>query len=180
MRLRTHLTHKQLSELLLAEPEETSPRLAELRGHLRTCPVCAAEIASLQQSLSRFRSATIAWAGHASASRSWLAPGLAPALGSVEPAASRSRFRPILWAAAAVLLATAIPFALHGHRSGYKSGAPQPAAEVHIQQSSPVTDEALLEEIDQTLSSSIPTPMQPLADPTAGHSSQIDSTPRKN
>ena len=29
------------------------------------------------------------------------------------------------------------------------------------------SDEALLEEIDQTLSSSVPTPMQALADPTA-------------
>jgi hypothetical protein len=179
MSLRTHLTHKQLSELLLAEPEETSPRLAELRGHLRSCPVCAAEIASLQQSLSRFRSATTAWAGHASASRSWLSPGLAPALGSMgsmEPATARSRFRPLLWAAAAVLLAAAIPFAIHNHRSP----PPPPTADTHIRQFSPVTDEALLEEIDQTLSSSVPTPMQPLADPTAGHSSQIDSTPRKN
>lgn len=172
MSLRTHLTHKQLSELLLAEPEETSPRLAELRGHLRACPVCAAEIASLQQSLSRFRSATTAWADHASASRSWLSPGL----GSVEPAGSYRRSRPLLWASAAVLLAAAIPFALHRHRSS----APPPTAEVHIRQSSPVTDEALLEEIDQTLSSSIPTPMQPLADPTAEHSGQIDSTPRRN
>jgi hypothetical protein len=85
--------------------------------------------------------------------------------------------QPVIWASAAVLLlAAALPFTLHRHQT--VAVAPNPTAQ--IKQTDRIGDEALLEEVDQTLSSSIPTPMQPLADPTAGRSSQIDSTPRKN
>jgi hypothetical protein len=79
--------------------------------------------------------------------------------------------------AAALLLAAAIPIALRDLQS---SRPAHTATVASSQSSSLIGDEALLEEVDQTLSSPIPSPMQPLADPTAGRSSQIDSTPRKN
>jgi hypothetical protein len=83
--------------------------------------------------------------------------------------------------AAALILLAILPFASH-HRNATaiavhdSTGTSATPANT---QSSTLGDEALLEEINQTVSSSVPTPMQPLADPTANHS-QIDSTPRKN
>ncbi len=71
-----HLTHQQLCDLLIATPEETSPQLERLREHLRDCPACADEFASIRQPLERFHSATTAWAGHNAASRSWTLPAL--------------------------------------------------------------------------------------------------------
>jgi hypothetical protein len=85
---------------------------------------------------------------------------------------------PALWAAAAALvIAITLPLALH-HDQPPAQRAPAPAA-VTAQPSTSQSDEALLEEIDQTLSSSIPSPMQPLDDPTAGRHNQPD-TQRKN
>ena len=170
-----HLTHEQLCDLLLANSQLPEPQA----HHLRVCSHCAAEYASLRQSLSSFRSTTVAWASHASAHRSWSSP--APRISTPPSMWSRLAERlstpPVLWASAAVLLlAAAVPFTLHRHQT--VPVAPHPPAQV--QQVDRIGDEALLEEVDQTLSSPIPAPMQPLADPTAGRSSQIDSTPRKN
>jgi hypothetical protein len=82
--------------------------------------------------------------------------------------------------AAALLLAAVIPLAFHDHPSTPTHTGIATNSQLHAKPSTPTGDEALLEEVNQTLSSPIPTPMQPLADPTAGRSSQIDSTPRKN
>jgi len=170
-----HLTHEQLCDLLLADSQLSEPQAQ----HLRACSDCAAEYASLRESLTSFRSATVAWASQASANRSWTSPAQ---LISTRPSrwsniAGRLSAQPVLWASAAVLLfAAALPFTLHRHQTA--AVAPKPP--VQVQQTDRIGDEALLEEVDQTLSSSVPTPMQPLADPTAGRSSQLDSTPRKN
>lgn len=172
-----HLTHEQLCNLLLGD---TSPSLQQAE-HLRICSHCAAEYNSLRESISLFRSTTIAWAGHVSANRTWSSP--IRLLSTAPPRRNRLvellLTQPVLWASAAMLLiASAVPFALHHHQEPTTAAHSNPPA-----QARPIDrigDEALLEEVDQTLSSSIPTPMQPLADPTAGRSSQIDSTPRKN
>jgi anti-sigma factor RsiW len=172
-----HLTHEQLCDLLL----ENHPPSVHQVEHLRSCSRCAAEYNSLRESISLFRSTTIAWASHVSASRSWPSPIrlLATATARRSDWAGRLLTQPVLWAAAAMLLiASAVPLALHHPQEPAAAVQSNPPAQVrpidHI------GDEALLEEVDQTLSSSIPAPMQPLADPTAGRSSQIDSTPRKN
>lgn len=173
-----HLTHRQLCDLLLATPHDRSPQIEQLRQHLHGCARCAAEFDSLQRPLARFASATTAWAGHTMATRSWQAP---PML-SAHISAPRFFSRPALWASVAALLLAAIPLSLHHRQSTAQTPVAstphtQPQGRPAIDQ---IGDEALLEEIDQTLSSPIPTPMQPLADPTAGRSNQIDSTPRKN
>lgn len=173
-----HLTHEQLCDLVLAD-SQLAPSQAE---HLRSCSICAAEYASLQQSLSSFRSATVSWADHTSASRVWSSTTHLLALTPSVPSSALRRLvaRPLLWAsAAALVLATAIPFALHRHPAP-STARTTPNVQQHAPQVDHIGDEALLEEVDQTLSSSIPAPMQPLADPTAGSSTPIDSTPRKN
>jgi hypothetical protein len=168
-----HLTHQQLCDLLIATPEETSPQLERLREHLRDCPACADEFASIRQPLARFHSATTAWAGHNAATRSWTLPA-PPAPIPLAPFRRRAGW---LLAAATLLLAAGVPFAIHHHSS---SNPAHPVAAATSQPSNPIGDEALLEEVNQTLSSSIPSPMQPLADPTAGRFNQTDSTSRKN
>lgn len=183
MRLQTnlHLTHQQLSDLLLAAEQETSPQLETSRAHLRGCALCSSELASLQEPIQLFRSAATAWAGHAAANRDWTLPSSA----RPKQTATAPWFltRPALWTAAATLLfAAAIPLALHRHSASTKAptiAVTSPNPSQQSSKSDPLGDEALLDAVDQTLASSVPTPMQPLADPTAGRSNS-DSTLRKN
>ena len=58
------------------------------------------------------------------------------------------------------------------HEATHSNAHPSSAA------STTIGDEALLEEVNQTVSSSIPTPMQPLADPTATDGNQNNSNSR--
>lgn len=169
MNLTNHLTEQQFSDLLIAFPDENSPELKHLRDHLSRCPECAAELDSLRQPLGNFRSSVTAWADHHSANRSWA------------PASHTSSFGTLsawLLAAAALILLIALPFATH-----YESQTVANVAATHSDTkasaaSTMIGDEALLEEVNQTVSSSIPTPMQPLADPTATDGNQNNSNSR--
>jgi hypothetical protein len=169
-----HLTDHQLSEVLIASPQESSLQLEILREHLRDCTLCHDRLISLRNPLTLFRSTTTAWADQVSARRTWT-----PSLLLARPASSRHLTGWML-TAAALLLAAVIPLALRDHPSTPAPTGKAVSSQLHAKPSTPIGDEALLEEVNQTLSSPIPTPMQPLADPTAGRSSQIDSTPRKN
>jgi hypothetical protein len=157
-----HLTGEQFGELLAAFPADgTMPiapgssnsdhALAEL--HVRDCPACAAELASLRESLSLFREATNAYANH---HVRLLPPCSVPV--------RHTALQPAYWAAAAaVLLAALVPMQMLHRR------VPPPAPMVTSQAISPTpeSDEALLEDVNREVSESVPTPMQALADPTA-------------
>ena len=159
-----HLTHEQLCDLLVADPTpdiHDAGRLELLRDHLRSCERCSAELTSLTQSLTTFRSTTTAWATHAWTHRSASAP---LPFRSTPP--SRILSLPALWTAlAAVAVAATISLSLHHQRPAATQTA---TATTTMQPPATPSDEALLEEVDATLSSSIPSPMQPLNDPTAG------------
>ena len=160
-----HLTHEQLCDLLVADPTPESQetgRLEMLRNHLHNCERCSAELASLNGSLATFRSTATAWAAQAWTQQQ--ASGTQP-LRSTPPAHILPL--PALWtAAAAVAIAATISLSVHHEKQAAPKAAPITATttEPHATPS----DEALLEEVDATLSSSIPSPMQPLDDPTAG------------
>jgi len=167
-----HLTQQQFCDLLIAAPSETSPELERLREHVLRCPKCAEEVAPLRQPLENFRSSVTAWAGHNAADRLWKTP------------ATRSHmfgsFSGWMLAAAVLILLAILPVLAHHHDSpSTANNAKISAPDSSNASSTSAGDEALLEAVDQTVSSSIPAPMQPLADPT-GSASQIDSTPRKN
>jgi hypothetical protein len=86
--------------------------------------------------------------------------------------------RPLVWAAtAAAALAIAVPLTLHQLDKNAQEKAVTVAPAAHSGGTPSQSDEALLEEISQTVSYSVPAPMQPLADPTAN---QTSSTQRKN
>ena len=174
-----HLNHEQLCDLLLANHAgslSADSREIELsRQHVRDCHTCAAELSMLDRSLSLFRSTADAWASYEWHNHQSLLQNH-----RLKPAASNNGLRaffarPAIWATAAAvaLFAAALPITLHYLPDSSKTEAP--AAVVHTTNTSQ-SDEALLEEIDQTLSSTVPAPMQPLADPTASQS----NTQRKN
>lgn len=169
-----HLTHEQLCDLLVIEPApdlREAGRLDRLEEHVRACELCSAELVSLNQSLADFRSTTKAWAHHEWTNQQLSSRSLQP----VRP--TRNLTLPALWAAAAALL-IAITLPLTRHHNAPPAPAPKASA-VLTQTAANQSDEALLEEVYQTLSSSIPSPMQPLNDPTAGLHSK-SNTQRKN
>jgi hypothetical protein len=176
-----HLNHEQLCDLLLANRADTwpleSPEIERSREHVRNCHVCADELATLNHSLDLFRSTADAWASH-----EWHSHQSLLQSSSLKPAPVTNGFsaffaKPVVWATAAAvaLFAAALPVTLH-----YWPDTSKPTSPVAVVRPADTqSDEALLLEINQTLSSSVPTPMQPLADPTAGSNNQSNAT-RKN
>lgn len=173
MKSQIHLTHQQFCDLLIADPEEAGHEIDRLSEHLRECPACADEFAALCQPIENFRSATTAWANHNSIRRS-----------GTSSAGSNTVSHLTGWVLATATLAVAIivPIAIHEHNSASRlvRNAATATSNRTNYPSTTIGDEALLEEIDQTVSSSIPSPMEPLADPTAGRSNKTDSRSRKN
>jgi len=154
-----HLTHEQFCDLILAgSPHPLSSDFATLEQHLCACPSCSEELTRLSRSLTLFREASSGFA------QQQLAEIRAHRTEAVLPA-PHTLARPLYWASAAVLaLAVLAPFGLQ-HGSA-RTPAPDAAAittSSHTQES----DEALLEEIDQDISASVPSSMRPLVDPVA-------------
>lgn len=173
-----HLTHEQLCDLILARsPHPLSSDYAALEQHLHTCPACTEELTRLSRSLKLFRTASTAYA------RQQLAE-IHAQRASVLPS-PRSLTGPLAWltaAAAAFLLAALVPFGMHHRHAATPSEASTTALTQPASASAQTTesDEALLEEVDQDISSSVPSPMRPLADPTASSTvSRANSTPAK-
>jgi hypothetical protein len=165
-----HLTHEQLCDVILADsslPREGTSTIVQ--DHLHACLHCSAELESLRASLSLFREASISYAGQQFV-RSCMKTG------SIAPP-PHFLAQPLYWAAAAVLLVAA-SFPINLYRQQHH---PLPAATAVPTPHIIVSNEALLEEVDQTLSADVPSPMEPLADPTAGSTSAKSVTfQRKN
>jgi hypothetical protein len=166
-----HLSHEQLCDLLLADlplPEENNSDV--VREHLRACLLCTAELESLRSSLSLFRSASSSYASQEFLRSPMQRESIAPP--------QRYLSQPLYWAAAAILLvAASFPLSLRRQHSP----APTTASIVSSRTAEIESDNALLEDIDQKLSADVPSPMEPLADPTAGtYPAESTSTQRKN
>jgi hypothetical protein len=168
-----HLTHEQLCDLILAD--SSLPLEGEfqnclntdsdvIHAHLRACPVCSAELKSLRDSLSHFRDASVSYArqefAQSYARRSSIAP----------PHSFLSQ--PLYWTAAAVVFVAAL-FPLSMRRQHTVSPIAATTASVAEQTES---DEALLTDIDQKVSADVPSPMEPLADPTADANSATSTS----
>jgi anti-sigma factor RsiW len=148
-----HLNHQQLCDLLI----DSTPDAAS-SAHLASCPACSAEFSTLETSLGLFRQASIQLAERSIERRPLLMPERRTRRFLTVPA----------YVAAAALLAVAI---LVPMRSG---DSPTPTAqtpgsaavETPTNYAAAESDEALFEEINSTIASSVPAPMQPLANPT--------------
>jgi len=173
-----HLTHEQLCDLVLADPSLSlkgeSPKVLRIdsdvvQAHLRACPVCSAELKSLRDSLSHFRNASVSYA------RQEFAQSYARRSSITPPHSFLSQ--PLYWTAAAVVFIAALfPLSMHRQRTidpvtAAGSASPQTTE----------SDEALLADIDQKVSADVPSPMEPLVDPTAETTSTAStSDQRKN
>jgi hypothetical protein len=136
-----HLTSEQIENTLSGE---ASP---EVSGHLAGCARCASELVSLREVFGNLREATAASAEH---HRRFVAT------------AGSRRVPRMAWAlaTAALFIAAVTPIAVH-HRSTTRVGVgatPGPDATI--------SDEALLDGVQNDLSSSVPTSLQPLAGTT--------------
>jgi hypothetical protein len=165
-----HLTHEQLCDVILADsslPREGTSAIVQ--DHLRACLHCSAELENLRTSILLFREASTSYASQQFARSLFKRGSIAPP--------QHYLTQPLYWAAAAVLLVAA-SFPLSMYRQQHH---PIPAATAVVAPHTTESDEALLEDVDQTLSADVPSPMEPLADPTAG-SNSADSTAyqRKN
>jgi hypothetical protein len=163
-----HLTHDQLCDLILADaslrPNDESDVVEQ---HLQACLICSAELKSLRDSLSHFRDASVSYArqefAQSYAQRSSIAP----------PHSYLSQ--PLYWAAAAVLLVAALfPITLHQQHSAATSSVKATAAAPQVE-----SDDALLADIDQKVSADVPSPMEPLADPTDGITSTTSTSDQR-
>jgi hypothetical protein len=190
-----HLSHEQLCDHLLEITEVAIPEVSDagltaagspsmgfhvVEDHLRACPLCAAELRSLQDSLTTFREAATSFADQELALLRARTPRR-PARLPVTLAGDRFYRKPFLWAVAAVLLVGAtlgsvIPMGLHRQHARIASVAAVTA--LHPSSPASESDQALLEEVDDDLSTSVPSAMQPLSDPLAADSTQeSNSTP---
>src|ERR1700733_6439181 len=158
-----HLTHEQLCELILADSslqpdgESSNGDSDIVQAHLRACLICSAELRILRDSLSHFRNASVSYArqefAQSYAQRSSIAP----------PHSYLSQ--PLYWTAAAVVFVAAL-FPLSMHRQ--RPISPVTATATSASPQTTESDDALLADIDQKVSADVPSPMEPLADPTAG------------
>jgi hypothetical protein len=173
-----HLTHEQLCDLILADTSlsHEDDLLVEttdsdiVHTHLQACLICSAELRSLRDSLAHFRDASVSY------SRQEFAQSYAQRSSITPPHSFLSQ--PLYWTAAAVVFVAAL-FPLSMHQKHVVSPVTATATSGFTQATE--SDEALLADIDQKLSADVPSPMAPLADPTAGeNSTSSDSNQRTN
>ncbi len=151
-----HLTHEQLCDVLLADsslqPAGTDYHSDVVEQHLQACLICSAELKSLRDSLSHFRDASVAY------SRQEFAQSYAQRSSIAPPHSFLSQ--PLYWAAAVVIFVAALfPITLHQQHSATVKSAAEASQMAE-------SDEALLADIDQKVSADVPSPMEPLANPT--------------
>jgi hypothetical protein len=172
-----HLSHEQLCDLIVTDLyPEAADDSDVIHEHLRACLICSAELKSLRDSLSLFRDASVSYAHQEFARVHVRRSSIAPPQSFLT--------QPLYWAAAVLVIVAAL-FPLSMRRQPTAPPVPSRAAisSASVSDSDAAlradSDAALLADIDQTISSDVPAPMEALANPTAGSTSD-SSTQRKN
>lgn len=145
--MNAHLTDQQLYELLSPEPSAVA-NIAS-RTHLVACPMCRGEFATLRDSLENFRLAATNISEHQTPPR--------PVVG----ASVRTSFLTLPHVVWATGLASVLAISAATFSNLHKPNAPSPHA-VTAPAHQPVSDEALLQDIDTDLSTPVPPSLQPL------------------
>jgi len=143
-----HLTEEQMYELLDNAANTSS------QPHLLACSECQSELTNLRTSIGLFRDAATGFAASE-------APRRLPAASSV---ATRF-FSPKIWATSFATATALLAISLSVLHPVHTVTVTAPVAAVATPQvtAPPVSDEALLEGIQQDLSTSIPPSLEPLA-----------------
>jgi predicted anti-sigma-YlaC factor YlaD len=132
-----HLSAFEQNEYILGQPTPAMLR------HLSNCAECRSAVSHLQDSLSAFRTSAVEWSEASSATRQWHMP-------------ATTRFLPVTamrWALAGVLPVLLVVLALLAFHVPSQRVAPPQAA---------ISDDALLEQVDDQLSVSVPSSMESL------------------
>jgi hypothetical protein len=182
--LAQHLNHDQLCDVLLHDDLDVhalhgdavfstaaADQLAAFQEHLRNCLICSAELEIMRAAVGRFQTTADTLTARELDRRPLPTP-----FSSLISARSRSYSPPaFVWASAALLVASLLPLSLLHLNPNPLLRHPaiaSPASSTNTATAQPVTpdsdsDAALLDDINQDLSASVPEPMQPLASPTA-------------
>jgi hypothetical protein len=132
-----HLSSWEQEEYVLRQ------RTPEMLRHLTECAGCRAAVAQLEHGLAIFRSAAVEWSSECLATRP-------------QQLNTARRGFPVLalrWAVAAVLPVLLLVFALVSFH---------PSSTRPVQRASDISDDALLEQVDQQLSVAVPSSMESL------------------
>jgi hypothetical protein len=158
-----HLTAEQMEAML-----RPSPFRKQAGKHLESCTTCRDEVESLSELLGRFRATSVLYAEKAQGTGAVRAAAQPPRRVLALPAWRWSL------AAGALACGLAAPPLLHLFVA-HRTVVPQ-SAQSHPSSRSPISDEALLEGVQDDLATSVPAPLQSLA-ATPSSSSQSTSVP---
>ena len=135
----THLSTWDQEEYVLGQ------RTPEMVRHLAQCSSCFAEVEQMERGVALFRESATAWSAENLAARPLKVPALAP---------RHTPMHPWAWAMAAILFLLALlPFAYRRPHT-----VTQQAARV----AAPMSDDALLQQVDEEVSVDVPSSMEPL------------------
>jgi predicted anti-sigma-YlaC factor YlaD len=132
-----HLSAFEQEEYILGQ------QTPEMVRHLANCAQCRAAVSHIEDGLAAFRSAAVDWSEVCSSTHSWHMP-------------SSTRFLPMMamrWALAGVLPVILMVLALLAFHAPAPRSAPPQAS---------VSDDALLEQVDDQVSVSVPSSMESL------------------
>ena len=183
-----HLNHEQICDLLLSDSllgDTNSPIAADASQeehleHLQGCLICASELDLLRRSVTGFRATSVAIADRALSRRP-----LQASLSSLDSKRAARFVSPaFFWAATALLFTAVIPLGLfHENLNPFLKHHDAPiaaATTASVPAQTIESDEALLDGINQDLSASVPSPMQPLDGTTASSASAQTTSPQRN
>jgi anti-sigma factor RsiW len=141
-----HLTERDQEEYVLGQ------RTPAMVQHLAHCAPCQAAVARLEQGVQLFRSAALEWSAQSFEKRPLRHVPAAPVAGN-------ALFPAWQWTVAACLLFLALlPAYFSVQRAHQHEAAVHPAAV----QVAPISDDALLQQVDEEVSESVPASMEPL------------------
>jgi hypothetical protein len=156
-----HLTPAQIDALLIGD---TNPEAAQ---HLAACPTCTAEFAATRSSLAHLSEALTCMAQQERFRRNTQATILNF---RATPTGRPVRRMTFALAATIALAAAILPFT-------HMAAPPATKAPVAAPTSTVQSDEALLNEIDQQLSASVPQALAPLEDPSGSQATHSNPNP---
>lgn len=158
--LSNHLTEAEFGELLAGSVRSGDSALTPAEVHVLHCKECAAELEGLRESLALFREATTSYAdGQLRRMPAIVAPG--------RPLVSPVLRCMVLATAAALVLAAFLPMQMLHQKKQIRRQAVVANSATSFEHYATESNEALLNDVDQAASASVPEAMQSLADPAA-------------
>ena len=140
----THLSNWDQEEYVLGQ------RTPAMVRHLAQCSACQAGVASLEEGIGIFRTSAMQWSADCIEARA--------GTGAVRPVAVRSSFYAYGWALALVILLIAVFPLYHLATRNLK---PQQHIAAKAAEA-PMSDDALLQQVDDEVSVAVPSSMEPL------------------